>query len=170
MAASLTRLVSHVDRRVPVEPGWRWPVTAPTEAPRPRRGIVSYTNRGERMTAGQRRAWDRLWTRFGVTLDDLDGRGGVDWAEWFGRPAPLLLEIGTGMGETTAELAAAAPDVNYLAVEVYRPGLAQLLMRIDALGLQNLRLVRGDAVRLLRSHLPPGSLAGTRVFFPDPWP
>jgi len=140
------------------------------ETPDPRRGIVSYARRGERMTPGQRRAWDRLWPRYGVTLDELDARGGLDIAVWFGRDAPLLLEIGTGMGETTAELAAAVPGVNYLAVEVYRPGLAQLLMRADALALENLRLVRGDAVRLLRSHLPPASLAGIRVFFPDPWP
>ena len=139
------------------------------EASDPRRGIVSYARRGERMTVGQRRAWERLWPGFGVTLDDRDA-GRLDVASWFGREAPLLLEIGTGMGETTAELAAAAPDVNYLAVEVYRPGLAQLLMRIETLGLENLRLVRGDAVRLLRSHLAAASLAGIRVFFPDPWP
>jgi len=136
----------------------------------PRRGIVSYAKRGERMTPGQRRAWDEHWPRFGVTLDELDARGGLDIDAWFGRQAPLLLEIGTGMGETTAELAAGAPDVNYLAVEVYRPGLAQLMMRAVALDLHNLRLVRGDAVRLLRSHLKPGSVAGIRLFFPDPWP
>lgn len=146
------------------------PEQAPDNATDPRRGIVSYARRGERMTAGQRRAWERLWPGFGITLGDLDVAGGLDAAAWFGREAPLLLEIGTGMGETTAELAAAAPEVNYLAVEVYRPGLAQLLMRADALGLENLRLVRGDAVRLLRAHLAPGSLAGIRVFFPDPWP
>lgn len=136
----------------------------------PRRGIVSYARRGERMTAGQRRAWERHWSRYGMTLDELDAGGGLDAAAWFGREAPLLLEIGTGMGETTAELAAAAPEVNYLAVEVYRPGLAQLLMRAEALALTNLRLIRGDAVLLLRSQLEPASLAGIRVFFPDPWP
>jgi tRNA (guanine-N7-)-methyltransferase len=132
----------------------------------PRRGIHSYARRGERMTAGQRRAWESRWPKLGRTLDDFD----ADLAEWFGRDAPVLLEIGSGMGETTALLAAAAPEVNYLAVEVYRPGLAQLMMRADELGLTNLRLVRGDAVRLLRSYLPPDSLAGIRVFFPDPWP
>jgi len=143
---------------------------APADTADPRRGIVSYARRGERMTPGQRRAWERLWPRYGATLDDLDARGGLDVAGWFGREAPLLLEIGTGMGETTAQLAATAPEVNYLAVEVYRPGLAQLLMRAEELALDHLRLVRGDAVRLLRSHLAPGSLAGIRIFFPDPWP
>jgi tRNA (guanine-N7-)-methyltransferase len=138
-------------------------------------GIVSYARRGQRLTPGQRRAWDRWWPALGRTLDGVDelgrqGGGGPDFAGWFGRRAPLLVEIGSGMGETTAALAAAAPEVNYLAVEVYRPGLAQLLMRADALGLTNLRLLRADAVVLLREHVAPGSLAAVRVFFPDPWP
>jgi tRNA (guanine-N7-)-methyltransferase len=136
-----------------------------TEAVTHRREIVSYVQRGERMTAGQQRAWDRRWADLGATLDQMP-----DLIAWFGRQAPLVVEIGTGMGETTAALAAAEPDVNYLAVEVYKPGLAQLLMRADALGLTNLRLVRGDAVPLLRDHLAPGSVAAIRVFFPDPWP
>jgi len=138
------------------------------ESDDPRRGIVSYARRSERITIGQRRAWEQHWPRLGRTLDELSGW--IDAAEWFGRDAPLLVEIGTGMGETTAALAAAAPEVNYLAVEVYRPGLAQLLKRAEELGLTNLRLIRGDAVRLLRAHLDAGSLAGVRVFFPDPWP
>jgi tRNA (guanine-N7-)-methyltransferase len=133
-----------------------------------RRGIVSYTNRSERITAGQKRAWEQDWPRLGVTLDELDGP--LDLTRWFGRAAPLVVEIGTGMGETTAALAAAAPSVNYLAVEVYRPGLAHLLMLASDLGLDNLRLLRGDAVTLLRDRLAPGSVHGIRVFFPDPWP
>jgi tRNA (guanine-N7-)-methyltransferase len=142
----------------------------PQETVTHRREIVSYVQRGERMTAGQQRAWDRHWARLGVTLDELSAGDGLDVVAWFGREAPLVVEIGTGMGETTAALAAAAPEVNYLAVEVYKPGLAQLLMRAAALGLTNLRLVRGDAVRLLRDHLAPGSVDAIRVFFPDPWP
>src|SRR5262249_7374957 len=138
-----------------------------------RRGVVSYVRRGERMTAGQQRAWDRSWTALGRALDNgsaHDEPTTLDLAAWFGREAPLVLEIGSGMGESTAALAAAAPHVNYLAVEVYRPGLAQLLMRAKALGLANLRLLRADAVVLLRSHLVPASLSAVRVFFPDPWP
>jgi tRNA (guanine-N7-)-methyltransferase len=118
------------------------------------------------MTVGQQRAWDTHWTSLGRVVDELP----LDVAGWFGRPAPLLLEIGSGMGESTAALAAAAPGVNYLAVEVYQPGLAQLLMRANALGLDNLRLLRGDAVVLLRSGLAEASVAAMRVFFPDPWP
>lgn len=139
-----------------------------TEALDPRRGVLSYARRSERITAGQRRAWEQHWSRLGRTLDDLPQQ--LDLADWFGRSAPLLVEIGTGMGETTAALAAAEPDVNYLAVEVYRPGLAQLIMRADELGLRNLRMLRGDAVRLLRTQLAPDSVHGIRVFFPDPWP
>jgi tRNA (guanine-N7-)-methyltransferase len=80
------------------------------------------------------------------------------------------MEIGSGMGESTAALAAAAPDRDHLAVEVYQPGLGQLLMRIREQGLTNLRLLRGDAVRVLTAYLEPGTLAGIRVYFPDPWP
>jgi tRNA (guanine-N7-)-methyltransferase len=133
------------------------------------RSIVSFVHRGRRMTTGQARAWERHWARLGKTVTELPA-GPLDVAGWFGRTAPLVLEIGPGMGETTAELAAAAPEVNYLAVEVYQPGLAQLMMRAEERGLENLRLLRGDAVVLLEKHLEPGSLAEVRIFYPDPWP
>lgn len=133
------------------------------------RSVVSYVNRGGRMTAGQQRAWQQHWHRLGRDISGLPP-GPLETADWFGRQAPVLLEIGSGMGETTAALAAAEPEYNYLAVEVYEPGLAQLIMRAEALGISNLRLLRGDAVVLLRDHLPAGSLAGARIFFPDPWP
>ena len=134
-----------------------------------RRSIVSFVHRGGRMTVGQERAWERRWPELGRQIGDLPD-GPLDTAAWFGREAPVLLEIGSGMGETTSRLAAAAPELNYLAVEVYQPGLAQLLLRAEALGLTNLRLLRGDAVDLLERHIAPGSLAGLRLFFPDPWP
>jgi tRNA (guanine-N7-)-methyltransferase len=121
------------------------------------------------MTVGQTRAWERLWPSLGRDIVDLPA-GPLDLDEWFGRAAPVILEIGPGMGETTAALAEAAPEVNYLAVDVYQPGLAQLMMRGETAGLKNLRLLRGDAVVLLEQHLPPASLAGVRIFYPDPWP
>lgn len=133
------------------------------------RRVVSYTQRGERMTAGQQRAWHRLWHGLGIDVDDLPP-GPLDTGVWFGRDAPLVLEIGPGMGEATAELAAARPDLDHLAVDVYKPGLAQLLLRIEQAGLRNLRLLRGDALQLLAEHVAPDSLAGIRVYFPDPWP
>lgn len=96
--------------------------------------------------------------------------GPLDIEGWFGRAAPVVLEIGSGMGETTAEMALAAPQLNHLAVEVYQPGLAQLLMRIERAGLTNLRLLRGDAHTVLTRHIAPDSLHGVRIYFPDPWP
>jgi tRNA (guanine-N7-)-methyltransferase len=121
------------------------------------------------MTVGQQRAWDRNWPQVGQEVLDLPV-GPLDVGQWFGRTAPVVLEIGSGMGETTAKLAAAAPEMNYVAVEVYQAGLAQLMMRAEDLGLTNLRLLRGDAVILLSDHIEPGSLTEVRLYFPDPWP
>ncbi|HEX6359695.1 tRNA (guanosine(46)-N7)-methyltransferase TrmB [Actinophytocola sp.] len=121
------------------------------------------------MTVGQTRAWERLWPSLGQDIASLPA-GPVDLPGWFGRVAPVTLEIGSGMGETTAALAEAEPEVNYLAVDVYQPGLAQLMMRAETAGLKNLRLMRGDAVVLLEQHLPPESLTTVRIYYPDPWP
>lgn len=134
----------------------------------PIRRVVSYDQRAGRMTAGQRQAWQRLWPRYG--RDAAEVTPPLDAAGWFGRSAPLVLEIGSGMGESTAALAAASPETSQLAVEMYQPGLAQLLMRLDAAGCENLRLLRGDAVQVLAELIEPGSLAGIRIYFPDPWP
>ncbi len=133
------------------------------------RSVVSYVKRGGRMTVGQQRAWEELWPSLGRTVSELP-EGPVDFDAWFGRPAPVMVEIGSGMGETTSQLAAAAPELNYVAVEVYDPGLGQLMLRAEKLGVENLRLMHGDAVVLLTSHVPPDSLAGVRLYFPDPWP
>lgn len=130
---------------------------------------MSYVHRGGRMTTGQQRAWERSWPTLGRDVADLDP-GPIDFDPWFGRSAPVILEIGSGMGETTAGLAAAAPEVNYVAVEVYAAGLGQLMLRAENESLANLRLLRGDAVVLLEQHVAPGSLSGVRIFFPDPWP
>jgi tRNA (guanine-N7-)-methyltransferase len=133
------------------------------------RTIVSYVQRGERMTTGQQRAWDQYWPRLGKDVSELP-EGPLDTTRWFERSAPVVLEIGSGMGETTAALAAAEPASNYLAIEVYKPGLAQLLLRAETLNLHNLRLLRGDAIVLMREHFEPASLAEVRIYFPDPWP
>lgn len=122
------------------------------------------------MTVGQERAWNTYWEKMGNDVKALP-EGPLDFDSWFGRSAPVLLEIGSGMGETTSQLVAAAPELNYVAVEVYKPGLAQLLLRGEHLGgLDNLRVLRGDAVDLLTDHIAPASLHGVRIFFPDPWP
>jgi tRNA (guanine-N7-)-methyltransferase len=122
-----------------------------------------------RMTTGQQRAWDRNWGRWGADVADLPD-GPLDATGWFGRAAPVVLEIGSGMGESTAVMAMAAPDVDHLAVEIYQPGLAQLLLRIEQAEIGNLRLLRGDAYTFLHEHVAAGSLHAVRIYFPDPWP
>jgi tRNA (guanine-N7-)-methyltransferase len=122
-----------------------------------------------RMTTGQQRAWDRNWGRWGADVADLPD-GPLDAAGWFGRAAPVVLEIGSGMGESTAVMAMATPDVDHLAVEIYQPGLAQLLLRIEQAEIGNLRLLRGDAYTFLHEHVAAGSLHAVRIYFPDPWP
>ena len=129
--------------------------------------ITSFVHHRARLTEGQQAAWDRWWSVRGRDVTDLSS---WDPAAWFGRTAPVILEIGSGMGESTAAMAAAAPEVDHVAGEVFEPGLAQLLMRADDAGLTNLALLRGDAVALLRDRVPEWSLDGVRIYFPDPWP
>lgn len=104
--------------------------------------------------------------RFGVPFspDFIDLKG------IFGRKAPVILEIGFGMGETTARIAAENPENDYFGIEVHSPGVGALLKRIEEQALTNVRLVQHDAVEVVRAMVPPGSLAGIHVFFPDPWP
>jgi len=133
--------------------------------------VTSFVRQRNRLTEGQQRAWDRWWSVRGHDAADLlAGVEPFDPPAWFGRAGPVVLEIGPGMGESTAALAAAAPEVDHIAVEVFEPGLAQLLMRLADSDLSNVALVRGDAVTLLRERVRPGSLDGIRIFFPDPWP
>jgi tRNA (guanine-N7-)-methyltransferase len=139
--------------------------------PPPHRQVTSYVHHRARLTEGQQAAWRRWWPSRGRDVADLvRGAEPYDPPAWFGRDAPLVVEIGSGMGESTAALAAAAPGVDHLAVEVFEPGIAALLMRVDEAGLSNLNVLRGDAVALLRECVPEASLAGIRIFFPDPWP
>jgi tRNA (guanine-N7-)-methyltransferase len=94
----------------------------------------------------------------------------IDAGKLFGRSAATVLEIGSGMGETTAAIAAAHPETDYLAVEVHTPGVGSLLKLIAEQGLANLRVIQHDAVEVLREMIPPESLDGIHIFFPDPWP
>ncbi|MFF3856271.1 tRNA (guanosine(46)-N7)-methyltransferase TrmB [Micromonospora sp. NPDC002575] len=121
------------------------------------------------MTGRQVDALDRLWSAYGLTVADDPAAAPVDLAALFGRRAPIVLEIGSGMGDATAAMAAADPGRDYLAVEVHTPGIANLLGLVERLGLDNVRVARGDALDLVRA-LPDGSLDAVHVFFPDPWP
>jgi tRNA (guanine-N7-)-methyltransferase len=132
----------------------------------PRRAIRSYVLRQGRTTAAQARAHRELAPVHGIPFaaEPLD----LDRA--FGRAAPKVLEIGFGMGETTAAIAAAHPAIDYLGIEVHTPGVGSLLSRIEALGLANVRVIQHDAVEVLEHMIPPASLDGVHLFFPDPWP
>jgi tRNA (guanine-N7-)-methyltransferase len=126
--------------------------------------IRSYSRREGRMIASRQRALDELWLDYGITEQgplDLDGL--------FGRPAPCHMEIGFGMGEALLEMARSHPQNNYLGVEVYLPGVGQLLLSIRETGITNVRVDRRDAMEVL-ALLPTGSLRGVSLFFPDPWP
>ena len=127
--------------------------------------IRSFVRREGRMTHAQRRALTALWQRFGVeTQAPLDSKA------LFGRHAPLTLEIGFGDGESLAAMANADPAVNYLGLEVHRPGIGHLLLRAEALALANLRVMCADAVEVLERQTPDGCLDRVQIFFPDPWP
>jgi tRNA (guanine-N7-)-methyltransferase len=130
------------------------------------REIRSFVLRQGRTTPSQQRALDELLPRYGVPYSNEP----LQPESIFGRVAPLVLEIGSGMGETTAAIAFAHPGTNYLAVEVHGPGVGSLLKKIGELGLANLRVVRHDAVEVLEHMIPEASLAGIHLFFPDPWP
>ena len=138
------------------------------------RRTTSFRTRRSQLSAAQQRTWERLWPELGtiaVSGDDSQGPAEpLDTQAWFGRDAPLVLEIGCGTGTSTLAMAKSEPDVDVIAVEVYRRGLAQLLSGIDREHVTNIRLIRGDAVDVLDLLLAPGSLSGVRVFFPDPWP
>jgi tRNA (guanine-N7-)-methyltransferase len=130
------------------------------------RSIRSYVLRQGRITDAQRAARERLLPRFGIPFTGEP----LDFASVFGRNAPTILEIGFGMGETTAEIARANPQTDYLGVEVHGPGVGSLLRLIEAHALSNVRIVQHDAIDVLTTMIAPESLAAIHVFFPDPWP
>lgn len=135
----------------------------PVVAPRP---IRSFVLRQGRVSNAQARYLEEGMPRWGIAYRaaplDLDAA--------FGRQAPRILEIGCGMGETTAIIAAAHPQHDYLGIEVHTPGVGSLFKEIATRGLTNLRVIQHDAVEVVRDMLPAGSLAGIHIYFPDPWP
>ena len=147
------------------------PISAGT-APYPARAIRTFHPRRGRMSDRQTTALQQLWPVYGLRVGDAvssDPAVPFDAAGLFGRRAPLVVEIGSGMGDTTVEMAAADPDRDYLAVEVHTPGIANLLDLVHRRELRNVRGAAGDAVELLRA-MPADSLDAVHVFFPDPWP
>ena len=133
--------------------------------------VTSFRARRSTISDKQQATWERLWPELGKEARVADDPPGLlDTEVWFGRRAPVVLEIGCGTGTSTLAMAQTEPDVDVVAVEVYRRGLAQLLTAIDREQVTNIRLVRGDALDVLEHMVAPGSLTGVRVFFPDPWP
>ena len=161
--------------------GTVWPVTeqyatSPTP-PRVDREVVSFVRRSARMRPTHQQAWERLRHRYVIdvprrtTSTSISSGQSFDLVGVFGRRAPLVVEIGPGTGESLVAMASARPDVDILAFEVYLPGLARLVRRLDAEQVGNVRLVQGDAVDGLRNLLPADALVDeTWTFFPDPWP
>lgn len=147
---------------------------AGTEAPAPRRARnFSVRYRHSALSAGQRQTWERLWPQLGADVPPPEGPERpepLDPHRWFGREAPVVLEIGCGAGSSTVAMARAEPDLDVIAVEVYERGLAQLLCAIEREQVGNIRLLRGDGLDVLEHLIAPASLIGVRVFFPDPWP
>jgi tRNA (guanine-N7-)-methyltransferase len=148
----------------PGDPSPPAPSSAPEGVGHPR-GIRSYVRRAGRVTTGQARALEQFGARFVLPFQPRP----LDLQAAFGRTAPTILEIGFGMGEATAHIAALMPDRNFLCCEVHDPGVGALLKRIGEQGLANVRIVQHDAVQVIDQMLPEGSLAGVHVFFPDPW-
>ncbi|AVH21654.1 tRNA (guanosine(46)-N7)-methyltransferase TrmB [Nocardia cyriacigeorgica] len=161
---------NHTDESVPVPPST---ASAPAEAGRrsktgsrlyPR--VTSFRSRRGALTPNQQKSWDRTWPLIGREVADEP----LDADAWFGRSAPLVIEIGCGTGTATAAMAQAEPHLNLIGIEVYQPGLAQLVQAIEREQIGNIRLLRGDAVDVLENMIAEESLTGVRVFFPDPWP
>lgn len=145
----------HAQPRVGLRPDTPWGYLPPT----------SFRSRRSALSHAQRETWERRWPELGRQADEP-----LDIRSWFGRDAPLVLEIGCGSGTSTLAMAQAEPDIDVIAVEIYRRGLAQLLCAIDDAGVENIRLIRGNGVDVLKDLIAPASLTGVRVFFPDPWP
>jgi tRNA (guanine-N7-)-methyltransferase len=127
--------------------------------------IRSFIRRQGRVTPGQQLALDNHWDRY-----CLDPKADYDFAQVFGRDAPLIVEIGFGNGDSLAKMAAANPDNDYIGIEVHRPGVGHLMMLLDQQGLNNVRIYCHDAIEIIEQKIADNSLAGVHLFFPDPWP
>nr|WP_078533189.1 tRNA (guanosine(46)-N7)-methyltransferase TrmB [Streptomyces sp. SID5594] len=165
-AAALRAASFERARRLRQEPRFPGGPAADPAGSHHERRIRSFQPRRSRVTTGQQDALERLWPKWGL---DIDGKRVLDLDQLFDG-LPVVLEIGFGMGEATAQMAADDPGTGILAVDVHTPGQGNLLGLADKAGSTNVRVANGDAVILLREMLAPESLDGLRVYFPDPWP
>lgn len=133
------------------------------------RAVKSYVVRSGRMTFGQEKAFADLWSVYGIEAG-LDGDGTIlDFEQIFARQAPVIVEIGFGMGDSLIEIASSHPENNYIGIEVHRPGVGRLLGNIGEQALTNLRVMQFDAVEVLKTQISDNSLSAVYLFFPDPW-
>ncbi len=131
-----------------------------------RRTIRSFVRRAGRLTSAQERALRELWPAFGIAYSDKL----LDLNSLFGRAAPRVLEIGFGNGESLLEQASANPSMDFIGIEVHEPGVGHCLLQSQAAGISNLRLIRHDAIDVMRHQIPDASLIRINLYFPDPWP
>ncbi len=136
-----------------------------TEEQKPMRRVRSFVLRAGRMTEGQQRGFEEAWPEMG--LEKADGM--IDPVQIFGREAPLVLEIGFGMGDSLLQMARQMPEKNYIGIEVHKPGVGRLLNNARNEGIGNIRVYCDDAVEVLAECIPDGSLDCLQLFFPDPW-
>lgn len=129
------------------------------------RHIRSFTLRQGRLTDGQQKALETLWPVYGLDADQPFNKQAI-----FGRDAPVILEVGFGDGESLAQMAADQPEKDFLGIEVHRPGVGHLLLKLKDRDLGNVRIYNADAIEVLSKNIAAASLAGVNVFFPDPWP
>ena len=144
------------------------PQTGLTADGRPLQVVTSYARRGSRLTPRQQQAWDRYVDRW-LIPETVAEEPPLDLARWFGREAPLVVEVGSGAGEAVAALAAGRPECDVLAIEVWRPGVAASFLHLEKAGVDNVRLLSLDASWSLEHLIGPGQLTELWTFFPDPW-
>ena len=130
------------------------------------RPIRSFVLRKGRLTSAQQTALTELWPHYGIECRPE----ALDFARLFGRKADTIIDIGFGNGESTWRMAAGEPDKNFIGIEVHEPGVGHCLLKADASGVRNLRIIMHDAVEVLAHQIPSGSLARLNLYFPDPWP
>lgn len=129
------------------------------------RTIKSFVLRGGRMTVGQQNAFDRNWAAMGLEQSD----GMLNYEALFGRRAPVIIEIGFGMGQSLVEMAQAEPDKDFIGIEVHRPGVGKLMLLAEEAGITNLKVYCDDAVEVLKNCIEDNSLERVQLYFPDPW-
>jgi tRNA (guanine-N7-)-methyltransferase len=130
-----------------------------------KKAIRSYVLRAGRMTEGQRNAFSSGWDVYGLKLDD----GVIDAEAIFGRKAPLIIEIGFGMGDSLLQMASAAPEQDFIGIEVHPPGVGRLIASAEEQQIKNLRVYLADATDVLNECIPNASLHRLQLYFPDPW-